>query len=361
MRARHAIAALTVAAITVTTATACSAFNELSAAQKLHDGVEKLNNSKEVTIDFQITATPDELLAFDAANSSDTSKMTRAQAKQIAGLGITLEMRSKKPLKDVLAKTDTSTGKVDPDLNLGLALHNGNHKNLAEFRTVKGTGYVKLDLMELAKLGGDSKSANEIKAMQAETDSLPRYMKPLKSLMQGDWISIDPTKFAELSKQATDDTPASPMPSLNPSQQQKITDTLSKIFVKDATLTDKGSRNGLDTIEIKTNARNLIADIQKQVFPLFKDVPGFDSKMPTEAPTSVPTTPATITVQLNKDKGTLNNISTDLSQFDVEGKGTHFPIAINFKNTAAHTTAPAGAINFDPSLLEGMFGPSLED
>ncbi|MER6977481.1 hypothetical protein [Streptomyces carpinensis] len=360
MHARHAAAALTVVVATAVGATtACSAFQNLSTAEKVNNAFNKLNDGHEATIDFQLKATTDQLLALDAAASSSDSKMTRDQAKQISGLGITVSMRSKKPLKDALKASNTSTGKLDPSLDMDLAIHNGAHTSLAEYRSIAGKAYMKLNIAELAKLGGDNKNAAELQQLQAMTDSIPRALEPIRRLLQGNWVSIDPAKFAKLSKQASGDTKPSPMPSLNPDQQQKISDTLSKIIAKDATFSDKGTSDGIDTIEIKANARKLITDIQQQVFPHLKDVPGVGGKLPTSAPTSVPTAPATVTVKLNKDGGTLNTIALDLGQFDTSSKGNHFPLAMTFKDTATNMTAPAGAIEFDPNSIEDLMATSL--
>ncbi|MGV9655297.1 hypothetical protein ACWDWS_38110 [Streptomyces sp. NPDC003328] len=355
MRARPALAIL---AASLMATTACGAFHEASAAQKVHDAFDHLNNSHEATIDFRLAASPSQLIALDAADPGSDHKMSNAQASEISGLGVTVALRSDKPLKDALDASNTSTGKLDPSLDMDLAVHNGAHANVLEYRSVAGKAYVKVNVMALAKLSGDTKSIDEARMMQAQANSLPRYLEPFKRLLKGGWVSIDPAQFANLSKQMGGDTKPSPKPSLNAAQRHKITDTLSKIFVKDTTIKDKGTSHGVDTIEITANARTLITDIQKQVFPVLKDVPGIGGKLPTEAPTSVPTTPAKMTIKLNADGGTLNAISIDLAQFDAS-KGQHLPIALTFKNKAVNTTAPAGAIPFDPSALKDMMGSSL--
>ncbi|MGW0631781.1 hypothetical protein [Streptomyces sp. NPDC002758] len=358
MRARHAVATLTAALVATTATTACGAFHEASTAQKVHDAFDQLNNSREATIDFHMVASPNQIMALDAADPSSDHKMSKAQARQISGLGVTVALRSDKPLKDALEASNTSTGKLDPSLDMDLAVHNGAHTSLIEYRSVAGKAYVKVNVMALAKLSGDTKTIDEAKSMQAQANSIPRALEPFKRLLQGGWVSIDPAKFAKLSKQMGGDTKPSPMPSLNAAQQQKITDTLSKIFMKDTTIKDTGTSHGVDTIEITANARTLIADIQKQVFPILKDVPGIGGKLPTAAPTSVPTTPAKMTILLNADSGTLNTISVDLAQFDTHSKGQHLPIALTFKDKAVNTTAPAGAIEFDPSSLKDLMGSS---
>ncbi|MFJ4851662.1 hypothetical protein [Streptomyces sp. NPDC088733] len=360
MRARLAVTTLSIAVAVATAATACGTVKELTTAQKVQGAFTELGNSNAVTLDFRFNATVDQVLALDAQDTSSAPKLTKTQAKQLAGLGITVSLKTDKlPLKEALKGDGTNTTKVDPSLNMALAVHTGDGTNLAEVRAVSGKEYVKFNLAAVAKFADTKTAASGLNDITKAADSLPASMAPLKRLLKGDWVSIDPEKFAKLAKQLSGKTTPSPAASLNASQQQKLKDALTNVFKKNVTLADKGTANGLDTVEVKAkNTRGLINDIQDQVFPVLSDIPGFDS-LPTSAPTDAPSIPVTAAIQLNENDGSLNNITFDLGQFDTKHKGTHIPLVLGFKNTATTATAPAGATEFDPNALKDMLGPLL--
>ncbi|MFC5905631.1 hypothetical protein [Streptacidiphilus monticola] len=337
---------------------------ELTTAEKVHDAFDKLGAGHAITVDLQLRATADQLLALDAQDPSGGPKLTRAQAEQMAGIGITVAVSSDKPVKDALQSASADTGKLDPSLNMDLTVHSGTGAVLAEVRAVSGKEYLKLDFAALSEIGpSDQGSAGDLADLRSMSASLPPSMGALKNLLQGKWVSIDPAKFASFSKSlqssgsgsGTNAARPSAAPSLDAAQQKKLTDALTGVFEKDVHLTDKGTKDGIDTVELKAgNTRTLLADVQKQVFPVLKSIPGFPGGLPTSAPTGVPTTPAVATLGIDTSSGTLSSVALDAGQFDTKHPGTHLPLVLGFKDTAAAVSAPAGAVEFDPASLGDM-------
>lgn len=362
IRARHAVLTLTCAVTLAGGVTACGTAEQLSAANKVSTAFDKLGEGKSLSVTFSLDATPAQLLAADALDTSGGDKLTPAQAKQVSGLGATLTMSSDKPIKDVLnqAQAQSSSGRLDPALDFALEVHAGDDKPLIELRAVSGKEYLRVDVDGIVKLGGDSKAASEINGMHQAFADLPPSFAPLKSALDGKWISIDPKKLADFSKTlqekaGTASATPSAVPTLDGATQDKLVKALTGVFTQDVTLTDKGTVNNQDHIVVEAPAQKLIADIQQAIAPIAKDIPALGSSFPTAAPTGVPAGNASADLLIDKD-GSLSKLSIDLGQLDTpSSKGrAQLPASLTFDNKAAATTAPAGAVAFDPSVLQDL-------
>jgi len=324
----------------------------------VNSAFDKLGESKSLSVKFSLDATPAQLLAMDKLEPSGGTAATATQAKQISGLGASVTLSADKPLKDVLDSGKTANGQLDPALNLDFEVHAGDGKPLVEVRTVSGTEYLRVDVDAIVKLGGDSKATDEISGMHQMFDQMPASFAPLKSLLDGTWISIDPKKLADLTKSlggtAGTATPSA-APSLDTATQNKLVNALTGVFSRDVTLTDKGTVNGHDRIVVEAPARKLVADVQKAIAPIAKGIPAIGSSFPTAAPTGVAPGKASADILINKD-GSLSELSMDLGQLDPKAAAAkaQIPVSLSFDSKAAATTAPAGAVAFDPSILQDL-------
>ncbi len=354
-RARHAAIALTCAAALAGGVTACSAAKQISAAEKVNTAFDKLGETKSLTVKFSLDATPAQLLAMDKLEPSDTP-LTSAESKQISGLGASLTFSADKPLKDAFGKTKTVDGQLDAAVDIDLEVHAGDGKPLAELRSIGGTEYVRVDVDAIVKLGGDSATADEINGMEKEFDQLPPSFAALKSLLKGKWVSIDSKKLEGVTK-GLGDTAGTPSaaPTLDPSTQNKLVSALTGVFSRDVTLTDKGTVNGRDRIVVEAPAQKLVADVQKAVAPIAKGIPAIGGNFPTAAPTGVATGKASADILIAKD-GSLSELSMDLGQLDPKAAAAkaQVPVSVSFDAKAAPTTAPAGAVAFDPTVLQDL-------
>ena len=335
--------------------TACSAAKQISAGEKVDTAFDKLGESKSLSVTFSLTATPAQLLAVQKLEPSG-SGVTAAQAKQISGLGASLTLSADKPLKDVLDSAKLSSGSLDPALDFALEVHAGDGKPLVEVRAVDGKEYLRVAVQDIVKLGGDSKTADEINGMNKMFAQMPPSFAPLKSLLDGKWISIDPKKLADLDKSLGDTTGTpSAAPSLSADNENKLVNALTGVFSRDVTITDKGTVNGKDEIVVQAPADKLVADLQKAVAPIAKTIPGIGSSFPTSAPTGISTGKASADILINKD-GSLSGLSFDLGQLDPKTSAAkaQIPVGLSFDTKAAATTAPTGAVAFDPSILQDM-------
>ena len=355
IRARHAALALTCVAALAGGVTACGAVKQISAANKVNTAFDKLDEGTSLSVKFSLDATPAQLLAMDKLEPSDDGAMSALDAKQISGLGATLTLSAGKPLKDVFASGKSSSAQLDPALNFALEVHAGDGKPLVEVREVHGLEYLRVDLDAVNKLspipGG---TAGILKSF----DGAPPAFAPLVDLVNGKWVSIDPKKLTALTKSLSGTaglpTPSA-APSLDSATQNKLISALTGVFAQDVTLTDKGTVNGRDTIVVTAPARKLVADLQKAVAPIAKDIPEIGSEFPTSAPTGIATGKASADIVINKD-GSLSKVSMDLGQLDPKAAKAkaQIPVSLSFDDHAAATTAPAGAVVFDPSILQDM-------
>ncbi|MFC1420361.1 hypothetical protein [Streptacidiphilus cavernicola] len=318
---------------------------------------DKLGASTSLTVRFSLDATPAQLLAMDKLEPSGTPA-TAADAKAISGLGASLTLSADKPLKDVLDAEQTANGRPDPSVNLDFEVHTGDGKSLAEIRDVKGMEYLRLDVNAIVRLSGDPAATDAVSGLEQMIGQMPPALAPLKSLIKGKWISIDPKKLDELAKgldgEAGADTPSA-APSLDSATKNKLVSALAGVFSRDVTLTDKGTVNGRDHVVVEAPARKLVADVQKALAPIAKSIPGVGGSFPTAAPTGVPTGKASADILIDKD-GSLSELSMDLGQLDPKAAAAkaQLPASVSFDTKAAATTAPAGAVAFDPSALQDL-------
>lgn len=319
---------------------------------------DKLGASKSLSMTFKLDATPAQLLAATGLDSSPDNKMTAAESKQFSGLGASITLSSDKPIKDVLDSAQaTADGALDPGLNLAFEVHAGDAKPLIEVRTVAGKEYLRTDLDAIAKLGGDSSTASEIAGIHDMFNGMPASFAPLKALADGKWISMDPKSFADLAKSFGGSAAATPSaaPTLAPATKNKLVAALTDVFTQDVTLTDKGTADGVDHLVLEAPARKLVADVQKAVAPIAKDIPSIGSSFPTAAPTGIADGKASADIYLNAD-GAVSKLAIDLGQLDSTTAGkAQIPVSLTFDDKAAPTTAPAGAVAFDPKVLKDLF------
>jgi hypothetical protein len=324
----------------------------------VNSAFDKLGESHSLSVKFSLDATPAQLLAIDKLEPSDGDTTTAAETKEVSGLGASITLSADKPLKDVLNSGKGSGTQLDPALSLDFEVHAGDGKPLVEIRTVGGLEYLRVDVDSILKLVPIPGSTAEISSIRKSFDGAPPAFAPLVDLLNGKWISIDPKKLTALTKSlsGTAGVPTpSAVPSLDSATQNKLVSALTGVFAQDVTLDDKGTVNGRDTIVVTAPASKLVADLQKAIAPIAKGIPAIGSEFPTSAPTGIATGKVSADILINKD-GSLSELSFDLGQLDPKAAKAkaQIPVSLSFDTHAAATTAPAGAVAFDPSILQEM-------
>jgi len=360
-RIRKATLVLTCSVALVTGVAACGAVKQITTGEKVGTAFDKLGDSDSLSVSFSLDATAAQLVSLDQG-TSDAMKMV--DAKNVAGLGATLTLSADKPLSQALKSVQTSAGgtidpTTDPSLSFDLEVHAGGQKSLFEVRQVGGLEYLRINLDNMLSLSDDADVNQEISGMQAELGQMPPQYAPLKDLLLGKWVSLDPKQFAQVAKgmeggSGTSALPSS-VPSISAATKNSLISSLTSLFEQDVTLSDQGTANGLDHIVVQGPEAKLAAGIQQAFAPVAKALPGgVASSYPTAAPTGVPNKNVSADLYIGKD-GSLSKVAFDFWQLNPKGKaGEHLPISLTFNDQAAAPTAPTGAVAVPPSLLTSL-------
>lgn len=339
---------------------ACGTVEQLSAADKVARAAEKIGESKSLTAEVSLQATPDELVAFGKASGDP---IERKNAEAIAGLKLTVSMSADKPLKDTGAfKGATASQDVNPltalkgvDVAYTVASKKGH--TYADLRIIDEKVYAKIDLKGFAELTGEDTGEFDQMASVFGSDD-----KVMKTLLDGGWISLDPAVVEQFTKLATeeesggDDTSGTPSaePTLDAKTTQRLTDAVRDVITKNVTFQDKGSKDGTDHIHVSAPARSLVDGMLRAVRPIAADVPEFPA-LPTAVPSDVPD--RTVGVDLDITKGALSGITFDLAQLDDGAKAdAHLPVKLTLNGSAPAPTAPTGAVAVTEKDIEGLGG-----
>ncbi|GAA2751109.1 hypothetical protein [Kitasatospora cinereorecta] len=232
---------------------------------------------------------------------------------------------------------------------------------------VDGKGYLQVDAHALAAIGGgDASMVDEM------ADSVPAGMKVAKDLLQGKWISFDPTLMQELAK----DAPAGPAdaagsgakpsaapspaaaPSLDPQALKGFSDALKDLFAKNVTFEDRGTKDGVNDIHVSAQARTLVDGLLQAAKPLTKDLPQ-TKPLPDSAPSSVPD--RKIGADLFLTNGTLSYATIDLAQFsDKAGPGQRLPLKLALGKDVPAIQAPTGATEVTKQDIDGLVAGMID-
>ncbi|MEU1539627.1 hypothetical protein ABZ461_16185 [Actinacidiphila glaucinigra] len=354
---RKGIAAFGCAAFIATTA-ACGTAGDLSAGARLQRALDRLGEQKAVTVSVGFDGSEQRI--WSALKGSDG--FTRADAKMLAGLDVSLSVSAARPLKDLKDDKDDKDGKDDKAEGASVALRVsfGRGEDLLEMRSLSdGKTYLRVDVQQFLSLADDLGSAQSKGGMKGfrtfldAADELPSSYRSVKDALGGKWISVDPAAFQEFSRSMAAAGPAgSPLPDtpeLDAGTQERITKALRRALERNAKITDAGTKDGADIVKVTVPAGKTADALADALEPLADKLP--DGVSPSDLK-DVPDKDVTVDVAV-KD-GTLSGISLDLDQFD-SGDEIHgaLPLTVGFAPDAAPVAAPAGATPLDPQDVMG--------
>ncbi|WP_406267741.1 hypothetical protein OH779_23675 [Actinacidiphila glaucinigra] len=345
---RKGIAAFGCAAFIATTA-ACGTAGDLSAGARLQRALDRLGEQKAVTVSVGFDGSEQRI--WSALEGSDG--FTRADAKMLASLDVSLSVSAAGPLKDV--KDDKAEG-----ASVALRVSFGRGGDLLEMRSLSdGKTYLRVDVQQFLSLADDLGSAQSKGGMKGfrtfldAADELPSSYRSVKDALGGKWISVDPAAFQDFSRSMAAAGPAgSPLPDtpeLDAGTQERITKALRRALERNAKITDAGTKDGADIVKVTVPAGKTADALADALEPLADQLP--EGVSPSDLK-DVPDKDVTVDVAV-KD-GTLSGISLDLDQFD-SGDEIHgaLPLTVGFAPDAAAVAAPAGATPLDPQDVMG--------
>ncbi|WP_277439530.1 hypothetical protein [Streptomyces sp. SPB162] len=351
--AHKGLAAIGCVALIASASAACGTVQQVGAAVKVKNAVDRLGEQKAVTATVAFDATEAQIWA--AMKGEDD--FTKDDAKMLAGLHARLGVSSDKPLKDAAATQDAKGGMGDgSSFSFQLTSDAAGKQNLIEVRAVDKKVYLRADVKALSALGGDKGGDRAgIDGFLGSADKLPPSLDVVKDALTGKWISLDPQVFTEFSKTLGGDKSLgkSPLPVPDPSSldaktQQQLVDAVKQAIAQNAKFTDKGSTDGVDHVIMTVPAGQTAKDLAKGFAPLEKQIPGFKAPDPGKVPAK------DLAVDLSIKDGMLSGISLDVAQFNEKPQGK-LPLVIGLNGGSAPVEAPAGARELKPQDIMGLF------
>ncbi|MDX3071679.1 hypothetical protein ACIP98_12045 [Streptomyces sp. NPDC088354] len=345
---RKGIAAAGCAAFIATTAAACGTAGNLSAGAKVQQALDRLGEQKAATLSVGFGGSEQQI--WSALKGADG--FTRADAKLLAGLDVSLSMSATTPLKDLKSDKDNAS--------VALRVSLGQGKDLLEIRSLAGKqAYFRADVRQFLSLAGDlgakqdDADLREFRQMLDAADGLPSSFKSVKDALGGKWVSVDPKAFEEFSKSMAEGSQGgSPLPdpsALDAKTQERITKALREALEHNAKFTDAGTKDGADHVTVTLAAGKTADALADALEPLADQLPdGFSAADLKQVPDK------DVSVDVAVKDGTLSGISLDLDQFDT-GDEIHgaLPLTVGFAPDARPVSAPAGATPLDPQDIMG--------
>ncbi|MCX4750861.1 hypothetical protein OG455_36070 [Kitasatospora sp. NBC_01287] len=329
---------------------ACGTVKELTAAQKLSNAFGKLGDSKDLSVKFDLDATPDQLMAYGKATGE---KMEQQDADAVAGLGISVALHADKPLKElesVKHPANPQDAKVKAEaeaINVDYQLTDRSGAALIEFRQVGGVVYLRGDISGLAKLSGEDGAA-----VRGEFDKVAADLGPLHDALTGSWVSLDAKTLEEFGADPTGE--GAPVPSAAPSLDPKTTTdllgSLKGILSNDLTFASKGTVDGADQVQVTAPFRKAAEDLLKAVKPVMAQLPTKE-KLPDTVPADVPD--KNVAADFSIKNGVLVGARFDLAQLDSKATAdVHLPLKIAVDTNAPVIQAPDKAAKLTETDLQ---------
>ncbi|WP_327354115.1 hypothetical protein [Streptomyces sp. NBC_01304] len=333
---RTTLTASCCAAALLGTVTACGTVENITAGKKVERAVDKLAEQRSLSFELSLDADPDvldELMADSAGDTPPGEGPPPGFADFLSDARISVSVQSKKPLSASSEKDIVGT-------SMSIAGADG---ELVEYRLVGDTAYFRADTAAVGKAMGFP---------MPTADQLPKEAAPLKAALEGKWVKIDQAALEEAQKDAGE---PEAKPSLDAKTERKLTRALKSVIAREVTFKDKGSKDGVDHVTAKANARDLLTGIFDKLGPLTDELPP-GAELPTAKDfKDVPDKKIAIDFAVKNDA--LDAITFDLAQLagksDGLKKGTKLPLSVKF-GEGKKVTAPAGATELDLGLLMGM-------
>lgn len=353
--AHKGLAAIGCVTLIATASAACGTVQQIGAAAKVQNAVDKLGEQKAVTATVSFDATADQI--WTAMKGSEG--FTRDNATALAGLHARLGLSSDKPLKDTAAAQDAKgAGDGASSFSFQLSSDAEGKRNLVEVRSVGKKIYLRADVKALTALAGPAAKDGDraqIDRFLAGSGELPSSLGVVKDALAGKWISIDPQVFSEFGKTfgGGKGLGKSPLPvpdasSFDAETQRQLVDAVKSAMEHNAKFTDKGTTNGVDHVTLTVPGGQAARDLAKGLAPLEKKIPGFTPPDVSDVPNK------DFAVDLSIKDGMLSGIALDVAQFDEKPQGK-LPLTIGLQGGSDPVTAPAGAKELRPQDIMGAF------
>jgi hypothetical protein len=314
---------------------ACGTVKQLTAAQQASDAVDKLGESKDLSVKLSLDATAEQLVAFGKATGET---IEQKDAAGLAGASLAVTVHSDKPLKEL--KGGAADQRNLDHLALDYLLADRSGAAAVELRTVGKTIYLRADASVLAKLGGEDPAE-----VRSQLDQAGAELGPLHDALTGSWVSLDADTLTKLdggTAKAGDAPSAKPSPaaspSVNPDDFKGLPEAVAGVLAGDLTFEAKGKADGADRIQVTAPFRKLAGDLLNAVRPFAKKLPGGE-KFPAELPADV--LDKNVVADLSVRDGALASATIDLAQLDKKATGdVHLPVRLTFDRGAATVQAP---------------------
>ncbi|MEU3460983.1 hypothetical protein ABZ721_13625 [Streptomyces sp. NPDC006733] len=348
--AHKGLAAIGCVALIATASAACGTVQQVGAAVKVKNAVDKLGEQKAVTATVSFDATEDQVWA--AMKGEDD--FTKDDAKMLASLHAKLGLSSDKALKDSAAAKDAKAAPSDASsFSFQLSSDAAGKQNLIEVRSIGKKVYIRADVKALASLGGKDKETS-LEGLLPSAEDIPASLGAVKDVLEGKWVSIDPAAFSDLGKTLGGDKGLGKSPLPDPSSfdaktQQQLVDAIRNAMEHNAKFTDKGSDHGVDHVTMTVPGGPAAKELAKSLAPLEKQIPDFKAADLNKVPAK------DYTVDLSIKDGMLSGITVDLTQLNKKPSQGKLPLVIGLDGGSAPVTAPAGARPFTPQDIMGLF------
>lgn len=319
----------------VTGVAACGAIENISAGKRLENATDKLGERRSLSVELDLDATPEQLIALSKSDSS-AEPMTREEAEALAGMRVSVAVQAKKPLAEA----------GDKDI-IGTRMKlSGPDGDLAEYRIMGETAYIRLDVKAFGELSG---------APVPSADELPEDMpggEVLRKLFDGGWVKVDTAEMEKAQEEfgaGGGQKKGSGGAEIAPETSRKITKQLKKLFAREVTIKDEGRRDGADHLVATGPVRTLLTGVFNELRPFTDEIPGGEDLPTAKDFQDVPD--KKIAVDFAIKNGALTEASADLAPF-AEGlkKGDKLPLKLTF-GEAGKIVAPSGATELDMKEL----------
>lgn len=327
----------------VTGVAACGAVENISAGKRLENATDKLGERRSLSVELDLDATPEQLIALSKNNSS-AEPMTREEAEALAGLRVSVAVQAKKPLAEA----------GDKDITGVRMKLSGPDGDLAEYRIMGETAYIRLDVKAFGELSGEPAPS---------ADELPEDMpggKVLRKLFDGGWVKVDTAEMKKAQEElgaGGGQKKGAGGADIAPETSRKITKQLKKLFAREVTIKDEGRRDGADHLVATGPVRTLLTGVFDELRPFTDEIPGGEGLPTAKDFKDVPN--KKIAVDFAIKNGALTEASADLAPF-AEGlkKGDKLPLKLTF-GEAGKIAAPSGATELDIKELMEAAGAMM--
>ncbi|WFB07989.1 hypothetical protein LRS74_13685 [Streptomyces sp. LX-29] len=285
---------------------------------------------------LELDVKPEQLVEL-SKKDPESEPLTLKQAKHLADLRFTFSATAKKPLAEAGEKDMVGAG-----LSIGIG-----DSELAEYRVVDEMAYYRLDVKKFGELiGFPTPSAEDIDALVPEDES-----KGIKAVLTGGWVKLDTKELKEAGEAggaAKDEKKAD-------KAEKKLLDGLRKLFDREITIKDKGSRDGAQHLVATGPVRTLLTGMVDKLRTYAKDMPGGSDGLPTDEDLKgLPN--KKISIDFAVKNGELAGATTDLAPLiDDLKKGEKFGLSVTF-GEGNKITAPSGATQIHLEDLAAGFG-----